>query len=581
MTHLSLTGKRWIVRGTGDEPASGASIVETLLRRRGVEALGEGEILETIGEDARRFRDFPIAEERIARAVATGERIGIFGDYDCDGITATVLLARYFYRRGIRPSLRLPHRLKEGYGLQTAAVEELASAGVRLLITVDTGVTALKQIARARELDIDVIVLDHHTLPTVAPAAAGAEVGLPHDLPPACAILHPALASPVIDPSPCAAGIAWSVVEALERREGNVNWDGRATDIALAAVGTVADIVELRGGNRTLTHSGLQALSTLTDGPLALLCAHAGLQSPYTSRDIAFRIAPRINAAGRMDDPHIALSALLGDSAALLQLDTLNRERQDVVSGHIENLLPRAEAEAAGMLCFVSDDYSPGICGLLASRLCELHGKPCLIAARSGALCSASLRSIPGYDVTAGLSRCSDFLLTFGGHAMAAGCTFAAANFPSLHERLRADATEYIAADTLLPTLTADCAIGIERVTTDLCDALAVLEPFGQGNPEPRFIIEDARLDNARRVGKEEKHLQATVRGRKAIGFHLAHLEAQISTPVDLLCRVGIDTWNGRRQPQLFLDDIRVSGKSHIQHSRNIPARKSSEAVPL
>lgn len=579
MAHLSLTGKRWVIHSTGDEPTSGASIVETLLRRREIEALGEGEIVENVGEDARRFRDFPIAAERIARAVATGERIGIFGDYDCDGITSTVLLARYFHRRGIRPSLRLPHRLKEGYGLQTAAVEELAAAGVQLLITVDTGVTAFTPIARAVELGIDVIVLDHHTLPTVAPVSIGAEVELPR-LPPACAILHPALAEPVMDPFPCAAGIAESMVEALERREGNADWDGRSTDIALAAIGTVADVVELRGGNRTLTHSGLQALSTLTDGPLALLCAHAGLQSPYTSRDIAFRIAPRINAAGRMDDPHIALSALLGDTGALLQLDTLNRERQDVVSGHIEDLLPRAEAEDAGVLCFVSDDYSTGICGLLASRLCELHGKPCLVAARSGEICTASLRSIPGYDVTAGLKRCGDLLMTFGGHAMAAGCTFAAADFAALRERLLADAARSIAVDTLLPMLTAECAIGIDAVTTDLCDALAVLEPFGQGNPEPRFMIAGARLENARRVGKEEKHLQATVRGRKAIGFNLAHLEGQISLPVDLLCRVGIDTWNGRRQPQLFLDDIRISGKSHVQDSRNIPARKSSEAVP-
>lgn len=558
MPHLSLTGKRWIVHGTGDDDALNPSIVETLLRRRGIEALGEGEILETFGEDARSFRDFPIAAERIARAVATKERIGVFGDYDCDGITATVLIARYFHRRGIRPSLRLPHRLKEGYGLQTAAVEELAAAGVRLLITVDTGVTALEQIARARELDIDVIVLDHHTLPTVALATAGAEVGLPHDLPPACAILHPALASPVLDPSPCAAGIAWSVVEALERRQGNVEWDGRATDIALAAIGTVADVVELRGGNRTLTHSGLQALSTLIDGPLALLCAHAGLQSPFTSRDIAFRVAPRINAAGRMDDPHIALSALLGDTGALLQLDTLNRERQDVVSVHIEDLLPRAEAEATGMLCFVSDDYSPGICGLLASRLCELHGKPCLIAARSGALCSASLRSIPDYDVTAGLARCSDLLTTFGGHAMAAGCTFAAADFPSLHERLRADVAEHLAAGALFPTLTAECAIGIDRVTTDLCDALAVLEPFGQGNPEPRFVIQGARLEHVRQVGKEGKHLQATVRGRKLIGFGMGALASKAAQPLDLLCRIGIDAWQGRRAPQLVLDDLRV-----------------------
>ncbi len=547
MALLSLTGKRWVIHETG---AVAESVVEMLLRRRKIEALGEGEILESVGENARQFRDFEKAADRIAHAIASKESISIFGDYDCDGITSTALLARFFHRRNVRPLLRLPHRLKEGYGLQNAAVDELKAAGVRLLITVDTGVTAVEPIARLRDAGIDVIVLDHHTLPEI--------------LPPAFAILHPELAEPRMTPSPCGAGIAWSMISAMEEQDGHADWPDRASDMALAAIGTVADVVELRGGNRTLTFGGLQALMGLTEGPLALLSAHAGLQKPFTSRDIAFRIAPRINAAGRMDDPHIALHALLGDTGSLLQLDALNRERQDVVSGHIEDLLPLAEAETGSMLCFVSEEYSAGICGLLASRVCEMHGKPSLVAAQSGDICTASLRSIPGYDVTAGLARCSDLLMNFGGHAMAAGCTFAAQSFSLLRERLQADALAHIAEEHFFPAVAAECALDIRHVTMELCDALQVLEPFGQGNPEPRFVIESATLENIRCVGKDGKHLQATVRGRKLIGFSMGHLEKNAGQPLDLLCRVGIDTWQGRRNVQLFLDDMRVTIREPI-----------------
>ncbi len=545
MTLLSLTGKRWVLPEQND--SGGSPVIDMLLQRRGIEALGAGEILDTFGHDARQFRDFEKAADRIRRAVATREKTGVFGDYDCDGITSTALLTRFLRRRGINPSVRLPHRLKEGYGLQNAIIDEFIHAGVTLLLTVDTGVTAVAQIARARDAGIDVIVLDHHTLPGTLPAAF--------------AILHPELTSPALDSAPCGAGVAWSLIHAMETADNNPDWEDRRTDIALAAIGTVADVVELRGGNRTLTHSGLLALAQLQTGPLALLCKNAGLESPYTSRDIGFRIAPRINAAGRMSDPHIALYALLGDHSSLLELDALNRQRQDVVTAHIDDLLPRAEMESEGMLCFVNASYTPGICGLLAGRLTETFGRPSLVAAQTGEMCVASLRSIPGYDVTAGLTRCSNLLTGFGGHAMAAGCSFHISAFSMLRERLRADAGTHIATSDLRPTLVAECTMDISDVTTGFCDALGALEPFGQGNPEPRFVIENVRLEKIRCVGKTGKHLQGSVNGRKLIGFNLGHLLEALGEPVDLLCRIGMDTWQGRRNVQLFLDDARVADR--------------------
>lgn len=554
MAQLSLTGKRWLLEEPTHEAE--ASIADTLLHRRQLEALGAGEILDVIGHDAAQFRDCEKAMERIAQAIGEEETIGIFGDYDCDGITATTLLARFFERRNIRPVLRLPHRLKEGYGLQTAMVDELHARGVTLLLTVDTGVTAVAAVARARECGMDVIVLDHHSLPE-------------GPLPAAYAILHPALAAPPMASPPCGAGVAWSLVSAFEHRDGQDDWKDRATDVALAAIGTVADIVELRGGNRSLVHAGLLALQSLHEGPLAFLCVNAGLQKPFTSRDIGFRIAPRINAAGRMDDPHVALYGLLGDTQALLDLDALNQQRQDVVTAHIAALLPRAAEHTGGMLCFVEDDYSPGICGLLAGRLAEAFGKPSMVGSRVGEICTASLRSIPGYDVTSGLARVSDLLLSFGGHPMAAGCSFRAEVFPALRARLEADSEAHIGTEDRIPTLLAECALSIDQVTTNLCDQLSVLEPFGQGNSEPRFLIENIQLENVRCVGKSAKHLQASAHGRKVIGFSLGHLENELHQPVDLLCRIGMDTWQGRRAVQLFLEDVRVAERAEKPGTRD------------
>lgn len=551
MTRLSLTGRQWILQTEN----VGGSIVDGLLKRRNIDALGEGELLDSVGYDARLLPDFEKAAGRIEKAIDRKETVAVFGDYDCDGITGSALLTRFLRRRGIQPLIRLPHRLKEGYGLRSNVVDEFSAAGVTLLLTVDTGVTAVEPITHAASKGMDVIVLDHHTLPAI--------------LPPAYAILHPSCAAQQLDGAPCGAGVAWSVISALEQRAGRDDWDERATDIALAAIGTVADIVELRGGNRTLTHSGLLALAQLKNGPLALLCAHAGLTAPYTSRDIGFRIAPRINAAGRMADPHIALHALLGDMEALLSLDALNRERQDVVAAHLDALLPIAEMQQGMLLCFAREEYSPGICGLLAGRICETFGKPALVASCAAGECTASLRSVRGYDITAGLTRASDLLISYGGHAMAAGCTFAAENLEALRARLEADLLVNVAPAQLTPTLEAECVLMMEDLTIDFTHALQTLEPYGAGNPEPRFIIEDVVLEQARCVGKDEKHLQASVRGRKLIGFGLGHALKHAKEPLDLLFRVGIDTWRGARAPQLFLDDVRIAEKSQAPNSKS------------
>lgn len=563
MPHLSLTGKRWIL----PETLAGGDVIDALIRRRGVDTLGEGEILESFGHDARTFRDFTIAAGRIARAVERQETVGIIGDYDCDGITGTALLTRFLRRRGMQPRIRLPHRVREGYGVKPQMIEEMREQKVTLLLTVDTGITAAQEIAAAREHGMDVLVLDHHHLPKTLPDALG--------------ILHPSLATPAMTPPPCGAGVAWSLIDALERESGTGEWTDRDTDIALAAIGTIADVMELKGANRTLVHQGLLSLQRISEGPLALLAMQAGLTPPFRARDVAFRIAPRINAAGRMADPSIALHAVLGDGQALLQLEELNRARQDVVQELLEQLYPRAESAGSPFLCFADERFSPGVCGLLAGKLTERFGKPSMIACVDGSACAASLRSIPGYDVTRSLEQCMHLLSTFGGHAMAGGCSFDRTHWSAITEILQEDARRQIDPALLVPRLSADAVLAASALTMELCERLRALEPFGEGNPEPRFLLHSVLLRDLRLVGGDRTHLQGSASGHKVIGFGLGHLLPHLAQDVDVLCRIGIQTWQGSRRLQLFIDDMRTStpaptsppSRTPLPHSRQAPSR--------
>ncbi len=553
---LSLTGKRWIMRRNAPAASPSPSrLLRVLCEERTIEPLDAACELASFGMDANLFPDFAKVLDRITQAIRKKEHVALFGDYDCDGITATALMLRYFRRRGMEPLVRLPHRVRDGYGLKMPVVEELARAGVRLLVTLDTGISSAREIACTKAKGMDVIILDHHRMPPV--------------LPDACAIIHPALAdASAVHPS--AAGIAWSVVRALEEAQGNGDWSGRETDIALGAMGTVADLVELRGVNRTLVHRGLRALGEISEGPLRFLQLQAGLQGIPTSQDIAFRLAPRINAAGRMADPLIALSALMGDHAALVQLEDLNRERQRLVAGLLEDSLPQVEDSPSPFLCMASPRFSAGICGLLAGKLTERFGKPSLVAHIQENLCIGSLRSIPGYNIMEALEHCSSLFLNFGGHAMAAGCSFAEDNLPQLSRQLTDHASAAIAADDLVPSLSIDMQLEASDLTLEVCEELRMLEPFGQGNPEPAFLIKNAMLERARTVGSDGSHLQASLGGKKVIGFRMGHLLDAARRPLDIVCHAAVDTWQGARGVQLLLKDMRVVQKAATAEQLNI-----------
>lgn len=536
---VSLTGKRWRERGTS------VSLLPHELTR-GLTLLRG--VTDSPKLHASQFTQFEAFKRRMTDAAARRETVGIFGDYDCDGVTSTALMVRHFRRRGMEPVVRLPHRVHDGYGIREKHVQEFADAGVTLLITVDTGIGAPAAIARAREAGMDVCIVDHHHAPPSPPVAT--------------AIIHPAYAQGVHD-APSAATICFALIDALE---GGA-WEGCETDIALGMLGTVADVMPLTGANRTLVLEGLRALDSLTEGPLFALRKGANIEGVCTARDVAFRIAPRINAAGRMNDPVLALRALLDGGEALAALERLNVERQD----HVEDLrsalwntlgigdetLPSA---LPPLLFAVSDAYTPGIVGLLAGKLTERTGRPSLVGCVTGDTVTASLRSPPGYHVTQGLERAAEFLLEFGGHAQAAGCAFRLANAPALERALCADVTAQVAAESLVPWLEYDAVLEEPHtLTTDAVRTLSSLEPFGAGNPEPRFLLPGITLSQVRAVGADGSHLQARIGDVPVVGFRFARHAAHAKAPLDILCRLSLNTWNGRTTAQCIVEDLRIA----------------------
>ncbi len=545
---LSLTGKRWILP-PDVRARSGAETLLRLSADRDIDlAISNGGIVLPVIPDMER------AIVRIQEALQTGQRIGIFGDYDCDGVTAVAQLVRMLERRGVEFSLsqsartktqgwvRLPDRVRDGYGLSSAIAQEVCDAGIELLITADTGITAIEEITELKKRGIDTIITDHHR-----PR---------EELPPAYAIVHPDLGSSG-GPHPSGSGVVHYLIRAMEEKP----WLGIDTDTALAMMGTVADLVELRGGNRALVIEGLAALERIANSPIAELRDRCKKNSAaMTATDIAFRMAPRINAAGRMQSPDIALRALLFGGSDMQSLDTFNEERQTMTKSLFAQVLAGINTSSPpALLSCISGDYPHGIVGLLAGKLTEAFGKPSLIAHTDGTMCTASLRSPSLYNITEGLVRCSDLLESFGGHAQAAGCRFAQEHYEAIVYRLTEDIDTRIAPELLVPTIAVDCLLDPREITVTFCEKLRLLEPFGQGNREPVFLLQHVSLHDVRACGRDSVHLQARICGIKSIGFGLASslLQSSNPQPLDVLVTVAEDEWNGRCEPQLSIKDIR------------------------
>jgi single-stranded-DNA-specific exonuclease len=504
-------------------------------------------------------RHDPSAFDGIERAVAlvlehvgAGTPITVHGDYDVDGVCSTAILVRTLRHLGAEVDWLLPSRTEDGYGLTAATVERLAARGTRLLVTADCAITAVEEVALARAGGMDVVVTDHH-----APRrGAGGEAGELPDAP----IVHPAVCGYPC-PDLCAAGVAHKLAAALLAGAGQ-DPAGADVDLDLVALATVADCVPLRGENRRLVREGLEVLrASRRPGIRALMRVAKVDPGSLDARAIGFRLAPRINAAGRLYRADAGLELLLTEdperAAAIAdELDHANAERR-----HVETrILFDAEAqvrEAGDQLAYVlvGENWHPGVIGIVASRIAERHHRPCVLVALDGDEGTGSGRSIPGFDLLAGLDASGAHLLRHGGHRAAAGCTVARAQVDAFRAAFVAHAAAVLDADDLVPVERVDAVVAGDELGLALAEELERLAPFGVGNPSVSLLVPAAKLVDARPMGEEGRHVRFTVQSgghrARAVAFGTSRLPD--GDVLDATFALEVNEWNGAVEPRLLL----------------------------
>jgi len=502
-----------------------------------------------------------VTVERLERAIVAREPILLYGDYDVDGTVAVVLLKTAIEMLDGDVRFHVPHRLRDGYGMQSSVLEAAHADGVRVVVTVDTGMRAFAEAETARRLGLDLIVTDHH-LPDA------------HDkLPAALAILNPNQPGCTYpEKSLCGAAIALKLAQALlERRDpARAHEKTLPSFLKMAAIATIADAVPLQGENRTIASLGLRELRRPVGAGLRALFAAAALDpasKQITGFDVAFRLAPRINAAGRMDVASDVIELFTtrdAPRAAELanKLERLNRERRDVEAAALAIIEARlcsdAEIAADRLLVIDGDGWHRGVIGILASRVVERTAKPAIVVSVEDGIAHGSGRSVDGFALLAAIESCADLFTRFGGHAFAVGFALPAASLPDLKGRLRTYANEHLAAREPERLLHIHAELPLDRITPVLAGWLRKLEPFGHGNPEPIFIARSARLLAAPRIMKAQ-HLRlelaqvvtATGLSQTASPKTSSTRLAASATPVSSIRAVG---WNlAERAMQLRL----------------------------
>ena len=510
-----VSGRRWRLRGRfPDGELEGAPyqpLIRHLLWHRGLRTSAHAAAFLEARDpvfDPMLLPDIGIALDRLQGAIAAGELIAVYGDFDVDGVTASAILIEGLSELGARVTSHLPDRFTEGYGVNKPAIELLAGRGVSLIITADCGTTSVDEIALARRLGVDVIVLDHHIVPVEPPAAI--------------ALINPKrIDNRYPETELASGGLAFKLMQALHEACGRPFDAARYLD--LAALSTVCDMVPLQGENRWFVREGLRQLAKAARPGLRALFDSAGCDpARCDASTIGFTLGPRLNAAGRMAQADIALDLLLERDAAnaralAMQLSAFNQERQKATSDALD--LARelvAEQPPDAPLIFIGhEDFQLGIVGLLAGRLMEQHNRPAVVYVREPEVSRASCRSIPEFDITRAL-RAADvegpLMLRFGGHRAAAGFTAANDKLGALRESLVRQAEEALRGVDLTPVIDIDAAIPLHRVNGELIQALSRLAPFGMDNREPVFLSRGLRIADLRTMGGDGQHLRLLLR---------------------------------------------------------------------
>ncbi len=500
--------------------------------------------------DPSRFEGIDEACQLIEDHVRRGSQILVHGDYDADGVCSTAILIEVLREIGADPTWFIPGRREDGYGLSLETVQRAAKAGTGLLITADCAITAVEEVAEARQMGVDVVVTDHHR-----PRADGQLPEAP--------IVHPAVSGyPFAEL--CAAAVVHKLAARLRERAGIE--EPQRPDLDLVAIATIADCVDLAGENRRLAREGLEALSTTKrPGLRALMRVSQSDPSDVDEQTVAFRLAPRLNAAGRVQRADAAVELLLaGDEETAdrcaLELDRLNAERR-----HIETRI-RFEAEsqisAAGPqpgYVLASTEWHPGVIGITASRLSERHGRPVILVAIDGDTGTGSGRSIPGFDLLEAIDSCAAPLSRHGGHAAAAGCTVDAARIDEFRQLFTEACRQRLGEEPPKRAIDVDVVAEPGSMTIENASSLAVMAPFGEGNERPVVMLPGVTAENARAMG-EGRHIRFSIAaGRQrasAVAFGTPSLPSFASEPVDVACHLEVNRWKGREEPRVLVEGM-------------------------
>ena len=538
-----------------------ADFIASLLRFRGLKSRDEIDAFlmppnpmqlsaKDVGIDAKQLA---VAVKRILKAIGKNESIVVYADYDADGITAGAVMWETLWELGARVMPYIPHRVDEGYGLSEKGIDAVrAQFDPALIITVDHGITARDKVEYAKKLGIEIIISDHHVKPESLPDTT---------------IVHTT--------NLAGSGVSWFLAKEVFRAAKGEDKGQMIDLLALATIGTIADLVPLVGSNRSTVKFGLVALSRTKRVGVRALMADAAIDtqmiSPYT---VSHALAPRLNAMGRIEHALDALRLLCtkqADKAGILatQLGLTNKQRQQMTEDYtthaLNSLIASRDSGTMKKLLFVSDvSYNQGVIGLVAGRLVEQYYRPAIVLAVGDEFSKASARSVAGFNIIEAIRKAADLLVDAGGHPMAAGFTVETKNLEALKERLESLGEKELSEDTLTRKLRVDADVPLVVASEELWKAIQQLQPFGVGNPEPVLVSRNVIIKDARLVGATKKHIKLTIvdsvtrKQYDGIGFSMAEYFSllQTETPVDIAYTVDMNEWNGKKKLQFKVKDI-------------------------
>lgn len=512
------------------------------------------------------LRDMEKGAALILSVIERQEKIAIFGDYDADGLTATALLVNFFSELGIPVLYYIPDRISEGYSLNIQAIDRLAEQRVKLIITVDCGVSNGKEIEYAQSLGIDVVVTDHHQIP--------------ENFSPICPVINPNRSDSEFPFRELAGvGVAFYLAAGIRSTIRKKGWFRLAAEpdlkqyLDMVALGTIADMVPLTGQNRIMVMAGIDVMRNSRWLGIEAMKKVCGVDNQViTSGDVAFKLAPRLNAAGRVGDNKTGITALVTENYSeavntARELNNMNSERQRIEGTIIDdiesNLIPELDLTNKKTLLLAKNDWHKGVLGIVASRLLERYHRPTVVLTIRDGIATGSGRSIDGFNLHESMTRLKHLFKKFGGHYHAAGCTLDRDNIESLSEGLEDIAQSMLKDEDLIPSITVDDRLKLADLDIDTVNDIRSLEPFGSGNPEPVFYSHDLEIVDSWVVG--ENHLKMRVRQgesvHEAIGFNLAGMQPVQGSSVNMVYSPEINKWNGNEKVQLRILDFEPSGE--------------------